>query len=148
MFSGSSVVSQVFNLNGLNVISNDALRFNSAFAQTLLNIEREETDLKIIPLAMEELKSYKLKEEFAKPFEEKIIEEKKLLAERNTEKLLELYFALPQVNKVFFLNGSNTHQQTKFILNNIGQTAINNYPLNLKLLRRFLFQYSTSIGIR
>ncbi len=70
MFSGSSVVSQVFNLNGLNVISNDALQFNSAFAKTLLNIEREETDLKIIPLIMEELKSYKLIEEFAKPFEE------------------------------------------------------------------------------
>ena len=42
--------------------------------------------MKIIPLVMEELKSYKLKDEFAKPFEEKIIEEKKLLTERNTEK--------------------------------------------------------------
>jgi hypothetical protein len=61
--------------------------------------------------------------------EEKIIEEKKLLAERNTEKLLELYFGLPQVNKVLFSNGSNTHDQTKFILSNIGKSAINSYPL-------------------
>jgi adenine-specific DNA methylase len=129
IFSGSSVVSQVFNLNGLNVISNDALQFNSAFAKTLLNIEREETDLKLIPLVLEELKSYKLKEEFAKPFEEKIFEEKKLLAERNTEKLLELYFGFPQVNKVFFLNGSNTDEQTKFVVANIGKSAINSYPL-------------------
>ena len=129
MFSGSSVVSQVFNLNGLNVISNDALQFNSAFAKTLLNIDREDTDLKTIPIVMEELKSYKLKDEFAKPFEEKIIEEKNLLTERNTEKLLELYFGLPQVNKVLFLNGSNTHEQTKFILSNIGKSAINSCPL-------------------
>ena len=129
MFSGSSVVSQVFNLNGLKVISNDAMKFNSAFAKTLLNIDREETDLKIIPILMGKVKSYKLKDEFAKPFEEKIIEEKKLLAERNTEKLLELYFGLPQVNKVLFLNGSNTHEQTNFILSNIGRSAINSFPL-------------------
>ena len=61
MFSGSSVVSQVFNLNGLKVISNDAMKFNSAFAKTLLNIDREETDLKIIPILMEESNSYNLK---------------------------------------------------------------------------------------
>jgi len=129
IFSGSSVVSQVFNLNGLNVISNDAMQFNSAFAMTLLNIDRAETDFNIIPLLMEKIKFFKLKDEFVSPFEGKIIEEKKLLAEKNTEKLLELYFGLSQVNKVLFLNGANTHEQTKFILNNIGQSAVNSYPL-------------------
>ena len=129
LFSGSSVVSQVFNLNGLNVISNDALQFNSAFAKTLLNIDREDNDLKTIPVVMGVLKSYKLMDKFAKPFEEKIIQEKNFLSERNTEKLLELYFGLPQVNKVLFLNGSNTHEQTRFILSNIGKSAINSYPL-------------------
>jgi hypothetical protein len=129
MFSGSSVVSQVFNLNGLNVISNDALHFNAAFAKTLLNIDRGEKDLKILPFVMEELKYYRLKDEFTIPFEEKIIEENKLLAEKNTQKLLELYFGFPQMNKVLFLNGSNPHEQTKFILSNIGKSAINNYPL-------------------
>ncbi len=129
MFSGSSVVSQVFNLNGLDVISNDALHFNSAFSNTLLNIERKVEDLQALPQIMGKLKSFKLKKEHSKPFEEKIIEEKKLLATKDTRELLNLYFSLPQINKVLFLNGSNTHQQTKYILKNIGQTAVGNCPL-------------------
>lgn len=129
MFSGSSVVSQVFNLNGLNVISNDALQFNSVFAKTLLNIDRNEMDLTNIPNAVEELKSYRLAVEFTNPFEELIIREKQLLKERNTERLLELYFGIPQIDKVLFLNGDNKHEQTNFILNNIGKSAIDSYPL-------------------
>ena len=129
IFSGSSAVSQVFNLNGLNVISNDAMQFNSAFAKTLLNIDREETDLKSIPFIIKELEAFRLKNEFVSPFEELIIEEKKLLAERNTKKLLELYSGLPQVNKVHFLNGNNIHHQTKYILSNIGKSAIKSVPL-------------------
>lgn len=53
LFSGSSVVSQVFNLNGLNVVSNDAMKFSAVFARTLLNIGRSEDDLKNLPSAFE-----------------------------------------------------------------------------------------------
>jgi adenine-specific DNA-methyltransferase len=129
MFSGSSVVSQVFNLNGLNVVSNDVMKFNSAFAKALLNIDREEADLKSLSIVLNKLNAFTLKKEFIDSFEEQILLEKKLLKERQTEKLLELYFGLPQVNKVLFLNGSNTHAQTKTILNNIGRSAIDNCPL-------------------
>ena len=129
LFSGSTLVSQIFNSHGLNVISNDVLQFNSAFSSALLNIERQETDLERIPLAIVKLQKFKLNNDFTIPFENKIIEEKKLLTAKNTEQLLKLYFGLPQVSKVLFLNGSNTHQQTKFILENIGQAAFNKCPL-------------------
>jgi adenine-specific DNA-methyltransferase len=129
LFSGSSVVSQVFNLNRLNVISNDALHFNSAFAKALLNVNRKDLDLLNIPLAVQKLNIFTIKDEFSLPFEDIIKEEDKLLKDRNTNKILELYFALPQVNKVLHLNDSNNQNQTKFILKYIGETAINNYPL-------------------
>ena len=116
-------------MNGLNVVSTDALQFNSVFSKVLLNIEREETDLNGLPAVLERLSSYKLKDELVQPFEELLVEEKTLLAQKETEQLLGLYSSLPQVNKVVFLNGQNEHKQTTSILENIGKPAFNSYPL-------------------
>ncbi|WP_243348438.1 DNA adenine methylase [Parabacteroides sp. FAFU027] len=129
MFSGSSVVSQVFNLNGLNVISNDAMKFTYAFTKTLLNIDRKEADLKILQIVFDKLRAFKLHDNYTTPFQDNILLEKKFLQEKQTEKLIELYLGLPQVSKVLFLNGNNKHEQTKTIVNNIGKSAIGNCPL-------------------
>lgn len=129
MFSGSSVVAQTFNSNGLNVISNDVLRFNSAFSKSLLNIDRKTTDLEGLEPIIQKIKVFKLADEHITPFRKVILEEAKLLMNKQTENLLTLYSNLPQVNKVLFLNGSNTHNPTQYIIENIGKSAFNNYPL-------------------
>jgi len=129
MFSGSTIVSQIFNLEGLNVISNDALKFNSVFSKSLLNIGRGVSDLKIVDHVLEQLKNFTITEVFTKPFREIIEIEKELLAKKETSQLLELYFGLPQVSKVLFLNGHNTHEQTKYIVKHPGESAINSFPL-------------------
>jgi adenine-specific DNA-methyltransferase len=129
MFSGSSVVSQVFNLNRLNVISNDALRFNSSFAKALLNIDRASEDIGYLTEILEDLKNYQLDEVYLKPFQDKIILENELLKNRNTEQLLLEYQRLPQVNKVWDLKENEPSEQIKSILNNIGKSAIGSFPL-------------------
>jgi adenine-specific DNA-methyltransferase len=129
LFSGSTLVSQVFNSNGLQVISNDSLKFNAAFARTLLNIDRKESDLELLKLILRKLESYSLPAELVNPFHYPISEEKRLLAERQTEKLLQLYKVLPQVGKFLFSTRSINDKQIEFIRENSEQYAFKNPPL-------------------
>lgn len=129
LFSGSTIVSQVFNIKNLNVIANDALSFNSVFAKSLLNVNRHSADLSNFSKTLNVIEKFSLDTRFIEPFEKLTKLEKNYLSKRDTKSLIDLYFGIPQIDKVLFLNGSNQHEQTKYILKNLGKSAIGDFPL-------------------
>jgi adenine-specific DNA-methyltransferase len=129
LFSGSSVVSQSFNLRGMDVVSNDALRFNSVFASALLNIDRADTDVASLAQAIELLRNYQLSARFTNPFQELIQRERALLAARKTRALIELYRQIIQVDKAVGKKKPSENAQVRFIINNVNKSAIGKAPL-------------------
>ena len=127
LFSGSSIVSQVFNTNGLNVIANDALKFNSVFAKTLLNIDRKDNDIQL--LSFKQLKSYSLSSELLQPFQKLISIETDLLDKKDTQVLLNLYSNLPQIWKPNVEKSQEIENQFQLISKNIGKPAFGLPPL-------------------
>jgi len=129
LFSGSSVVSQSFNLRGMNVVANDALRFNSVFSTALLNINRTESDLLLLEPALVFLKNFQLHKRFTTPFQELVNQEGILLSGKKTRQLIQLYRHLLQVDKVIGKTKLTDDSQIRFILNNINKSAIGKVPL-------------------
>lgn len=129
MFSGSSVVSQSFNLLGMNVVSNDALRFNSVFSSALLNIDRGDADVIGVADAVEKLKGFQLDTRFTRPFEEFVQREQSSLLEGKTRSLIQLYRELSQVDKAVGNRKQVDNAQIRYILNNINKSAIGKAPL-------------------
>lgn len=124
LFSGSSIVSQSFYNEGMQVIANDVMHFCSDISHCMLNISKTNQSKKWALEGLNSFKDFHLAPKFLDPFSGYIERENSLLQSEDLNGLKDLYSQLPQVGKI-----SSSTDQIDYIRTHYNNNATNDVPL-------------------
>lgn len=145
LFSGSSVVAQLFYNNGYKVIANDSQNFCGTIAKTFLQTDFSPEDLKFDS----EILLSALSEDhiFYRVYNNLIITENNLLGKRDTKNLLKFYKDIPLLWNKIEISDPQINKFLQVARNNYNLSAFQKVPLMSLLYSGTYFGLKQSIEL-